>query len=82
MTRRLLCDMFDIPVFKDLLKTKIEMKLKELAVSFFFQFINYKKDFPGINSRKSPCCIHRSRQYISNYIKNRTNAMEYTGYMV
>ncbi len=33
MTRRLLCDMFDIPIFKDLLKDKIEMKLKELAVS-------------------------------------------------
>ncbi|CAF1480526.1 unnamed protein product [Rotaria sp. Silwood1] len=33
MARRLLCDMFDIPVFKDLIKNKIEMKLKELAVS-------------------------------------------------
>ncbi|CAF0798072.1 unnamed protein product [Adineta steineri] len=33
MTRRLLCDMFDISVFKDLLKEKVEMKLKELAVS-------------------------------------------------
>ncbi len=33
LARRLLCDMFDIPVVKDLLKTKIEMKLKEVAVS-------------------------------------------------
>jgi hypothetical protein len=33
MARRLLCDMFEIPVFKDLLKSKIEMKMKELAVS-------------------------------------------------
>ena len=42
MTRRLLCDMFDIPVFKDLLKNKIEMKLKEIAVShrkFFFRIL-------------------------------------------
>ena len=37
--RRLLCDMFDVPVFKDLLKNKIEMKLKEIAVSFFIQLI-------------------------------------------
>jgi len=33
MTRRLLCDMFDTSVFKNLLKNKIEMKLKEIAVS-------------------------------------------------
>lgn len=33
MARRLLCDMFEIPVFKDLLKTKVEMKLREVAVS-------------------------------------------------
>jgi len=32
LTRRLLCDMFDIPVFKDLIKTKVEMKLKEVAL--------------------------------------------------
>ncbi|UJR29961.1 hypothetical protein I4U23_017508 [Adineta vaga] len=32
LTRRLLCDMFDIPIFKDLIKTKVEMKLKEVAV--------------------------------------------------
>ena len=40
MARRLLCDMFDIPVFKDLLKNKIEMKLKEIAVSFLIKIIN------------------------------------------
>lgn len=34
LTRRLLCDMFDISMFKDLFKNKIEMKLKELAVSY------------------------------------------------
>ncbi|CAF2149644.1 unnamed protein product [Rotaria magnacalcarata] len=33
MTRRLLCDMFHTPVFKDLLKNKVELKLKEIAVS-------------------------------------------------
>ncbi|CAF0984973.1 unnamed protein product [Rotaria sordida] len=33
MARRILCDMFDVPVFKDLLKNKVEMKLKEIAVS-------------------------------------------------
>ena len=32
LTRRLLCDMFDVPLFKDLLKTKVEMKMKEVAV--------------------------------------------------
>jgi hypothetical protein len=32
MTRRLLCDMFDVPIFKDLIKGKVEMKLKEIAV--------------------------------------------------
>lgn len=36
MTRRLLCDMFYTPTFKDLLKTKVEMKLKEIAVSFLY----------------------------------------------
>jgi hypothetical protein len=35
MTRRLLCEIFDVPVFKDLLKNKIEMKLKEIAVKLF-----------------------------------------------
>lgn len=33
MARRLLSDMFDVPLFKDLIKTKVEMKLKEIAVS-------------------------------------------------
>jgi len=33
LARRLLCDMFDLPVFKDLVKTKVEMKLREVAVS-------------------------------------------------
>jgi hypothetical protein len=32
LTRRLLCDLFDVPLFKDLLKTKVEMKMKEIAV--------------------------------------------------
>ena len=36
MARRLLCDMFEIPVFKDLLKAKVEMKMKEVAVSDLF----------------------------------------------
>ena len=31
--RRLLCDVFDEPLFKDLLKEKLELKLKEIAVS-------------------------------------------------
>jgi len=34
LTRRLFCDVFDEPLFKDLLKEKIELKLKEIAVSF------------------------------------------------
>ena len=42
MTRRLLCDMFHTPIFKDLLKNKVEMKLKEIAVSCFL-FIDYTK---------------------------------------
>ena len=33
MTRRLLCDMFEVPIFKDMIKAKVEMKLKEIAVS-------------------------------------------------
>lgn len=42
LTRRLLCDMFDIPLFKDLFKTKIELKLKEIAVRFrrFLSFLS------------------------------------------
>lgn len=32
LTRRLFCDMFDFPIFRDLFKMKIELKLKELAV--------------------------------------------------
>ena len=34
--RRLLCDVFEEPLFKDLMKEKIELKLKEIAVSRFF----------------------------------------------
>lgn len=33
LTRRILCDMFEVSFFKDLIKTKAEMKLKEIAVS-------------------------------------------------
>lgn len=33
LTRRLFCDMFDLPMFREFIQTKIEMKLKELAVS-------------------------------------------------
>ena len=33
MARRLLSDMFDVPLFKDLIKTRVELKLKEVAVS-------------------------------------------------
>ena len=33
LTRRLFCDVFEEPLFKDLMKEKIELKLKEIAVS-------------------------------------------------
>jgi hypothetical protein len=33
LTRRLLCDVFEEPLFKDLMKEKIELKLNEIAVS-------------------------------------------------
>ena len=33
LVRRLFCDVFEEPLFKDLLKEKIELKLKEIAVS-------------------------------------------------
>ncbi len=33
LTRRLFCDVFEEQLFKDLLKEKIELKLKEIAVS-------------------------------------------------
>ncbi|CAF1302777.1 unnamed protein product [Adineta steineri] len=33
LTRRLFCDIFEEPLFKDLIKEKIELKLKEIAVS-------------------------------------------------
>jgi hypothetical protein len=33
LVRRLLCDAFEEPLFKDLMKEKIELKLKEIAVS-------------------------------------------------
>jgi len=33
IARRLLCDVFEEPLFKDLMKEKIELKLKEIAVS-------------------------------------------------
>ncbi|CAF2749352.1 unnamed protein product [Rotaria sp. Silwood2] len=52
MTRRLLCDMFHTPVFKDLLKNKVEMKLKEIAVSILENLrvvsIDLGKTFPII----------------------------------
>ncbi|CAF0887044.1 unnamed protein product [Didymodactylos carnosus] len=33
LARRLLCDIFEEPLFKDLMKEKVELKLKEIAVS-------------------------------------------------
>lgn len=50
VTRRLLCDMFTVPVLKDLLKEKIEMKLKELAVSRLVSRLNIA---PSIRSQVS-----------------------------
>ena len=35
VARRLLCDIFEEPLFKDLMKEKIELKLKEIAVRKF-----------------------------------------------
>jgi hypothetical protein len=32
VARRLLCDIFEEPLFKDLMKEKVELKLKEIAV--------------------------------------------------
>jgi hypothetical protein len=40
VARRLLCDIFEEPLFKDLMKEKIELKLKEIAVR---KFIKKKK---------------------------------------
>lgn len=37
LSRRLLCDLFDEPLFKDLLKEKIELKLKEMAVRNYWK---------------------------------------------
>ena len=37
VARRLFCDIFEEPLFKDLMKEKIELKLKEIAVSKPFQ---------------------------------------------
>ncbi|CAF4034076.1 unnamed protein product, partial [Rotaria sordida] len=52
MIRRLLCDIFHTPVLKDLLKNKIEMKLKEIAVSILENLrvvsIDLGKTFPII----------------------------------
>jgi len=39
LTRRLFCDVFEEPLFKDLLKEKIELKLKEIAVSCYLKFV-------------------------------------------
>jgi hypothetical protein len=39
LTRRLFCDVFEEPLFKDLLKEKIELKLKEIAVSLYIEFL-------------------------------------------
>ena len=58
LTRRLLCDMFDLPLFRDLIKTKIEMKLKELAVSYRQEDIVvffYENEFLGFCFGKSSC---------------------------
>ena len=52
MSRRLLCDMFDTPFFTDLIKTKVEMKLKEVAVSILENLrvtsIDIGNTFPAI----------------------------------
>jgi hypothetical protein len=39
LTRRMFCDVFNEPLFKDLLKEKIELKLKEIAVNFYFKIL-------------------------------------------
>ena len=48
LTRRLLCDMFDVPFFKDLLKTKVEMKMKEVAVRRSVTMLERRRSVPII----------------------------------
>ncbi|CAF3358880.1 unnamed protein product [Rotaria sp. Silwood1] len=52
LARRLFCDVFEEPLFKDLMKEKIELKLKEIAVSVLedlhVEKIDLGKTFPII----------------------------------
>ncbi|CAF2523217.1 unnamed protein product [Rotaria sp. Silwood2] len=52
LARRLFCDVFEEPLFKDLMKEKIELKLKEIAVSVLedlhVEKIDLGKTFPVI----------------------------------
>jgi len=83
LTRRLLCDMFDIPLFKDLLKTKIELKLKEIAVRKYSKVSTKFKLFAlsGFDLRESPCRFTGSWKYIPSYSQSRAYAMEYTRHL-
>jgi hypothetical protein len=45
LIRRLFCDVFEEKLFKDVIKEKIELKLKELAVSFNHQILHKKKTY-------------------------------------
>ena len=85
MARRLLSDMFEIPIFKDLLKSKVEMKMRELAVSLIDQRrtsrVIYFSD-SGVDSQRSSCHVDRHGQHVSCDSQDRTDAMEYARHLV
>ena len=60
LLRRLFCDVFEEQLFRDLLKEKIELKLKEIAVSFVSPpLLLWSMILLAHCSRRSPCRDYR-----------------------
>ena len=84
LTRRLFCDVFEETLFKDLLKEKIQLKLKEIAVSEQSTCAHEPVDLSSLanRSRRSPRGEHRPGKYISHDPQSRADAVESQGHLV
>lgn len=86
LTRRLFCDVFEETLFKDLLKEKIQLKLKEIAVSEPFTCADEQQLVDPCSlahrARRSPCGEHRPGKYLSHDPQSRADAVESQGHLV
>ncbi|CAF3645080.1 unnamed protein product [Rotaria socialis] len=67
LTRRLFCDIFEEPLFNDLMKEKIELKLKEIAV-FLQPLLSYSpdNDQPMYGQHQSIQTVHKDDRKLDN----------------